>query len=242
MVEAPALATRGRRFLEPRPLDPLPGDRFKAAAAVFDSPIEQGASPQMGTVAFRSAAGSPAGCPSQRVGRRPPSHGTDAHGADSVPLHHPASAGDEPVCGVAFGNDGNGATGRQRHVAGVAPGRQSTCDASGLSSSLRSRSATREHLERPGGIPPGVGHDLRAGWNQTLAPRFVIRSRTRQRDGAARGIGPPVRVSVHHHAAPARRRRPLSRYLVGVSREDGTAGLSASYQFFLSTVVPRARP
>ena len=33
-----------------------------------------------------------------------------------------------------------------------------------------------------------------------------------------------------------------SRYTVGIAREDGTAGLGASYQFLLATVIPRAVP
>jgi len=33
-----------------------------------------------------------------------------------------------------------------------------------------------------------------------------------------------------------------SRYTVAIAREDGTAGLGASYQFLLATVIPRAVP
>ena len=33
-----------------------------------------------------------------------------------------------------------------------------------------------------------------------------------------------------------------SHYLVGVAREDGTAGLGANYQFLLTTVIPKVRP
>ena len=160
LAEAPALATAGGGgFWNPATLALGDNDRFRAALAVFDAPIEQGVSAQLGTVAFQLHSGLTAG------------------------LSVASASVNDLRAGMSYQLDEGGGDERYYY-------------ASGQASVL----------------------ELRAGLSRESVFHYTT-SRLR------------VGVGVHY-----------AHYLVGVVREDGTEGLSASYQFFLSTVIPKVRP
>ncbi len=265
MVEAPALATAGGGgFWNPATLTLSPGDRFKAAAAVFNSPIEQGVSAQMGTVAFLLGRGITGGLSIAtasvgdllRTDTDPQSIGGEIPYRSTI-LSAILAARQGPVTwGVALRQRSATVDDQDASVTSLDVG--ATVDRpfdlplrAGLSSFLLSPQGSRERASTLSALeaylPWQTEHDLRAGVSYQLNEgggdeRFAYASGRASvmelRAGLARQsefqyTTTRLRLGIGVHYA---------HYLVGVSREDGTAGLSASYQFFLSTVVPRARP
>jgi hypothetical protein len=262
MAEAPALATAaGGGFWNPATIALSPTDRFRAALSAFNAPIEQGVSAQVGTVAYRVRSGLTAGLSVAtasvgdilRTDTDPQTIGSEIPYRSTILSAMLAAQRGAFTAGLALR--------RRSATYETANGSAQSVDVgiladrplglpfkAGLASFLLSPSRSVERASAVGAvegyIPWHVEHDLRAGFSYQLDEgggdeRFgYVSGRANVvelRAGLARQIAfndsnTRLRLGVGVHYA---------HYLVGVSREDGTAGLGASYQFFLSTVVPR---
>ncbi len=260
LAEAPALATAaGGGFWNPASMGLRDANRALFSATALHTTLEQGVSAQLGTAAYRTQRGLTVGVSFAE------SHVTDVPRTDT----DPQSLGDIPfrssiVSAVFAGDRGPATLGiALRHRTGTVDqlyGRATSIDVgaivdrpanlplrAALSSFLLSPSRSLERSSVIGAVEgylPFPGRDLRAGVSYQKDEdfgdeRFVYASGRAGmidlRGGLARqdAFGS---TSTRLRLAVGLR---YSRYLVGVSREDGTSGLGASYQFLLTTVVPK---
>ena len=261
LAEAPALASSaGGGFWNPATIALRGGDRFLFSAAALSSPIEQGVSAELGTVAYQVRPGITAGLSVAtssvsdllRTETDPQSIG------DAIPFTSTI------VSGILAGERGATTFGlalrRRTGTVDLTYGRVTSVDAgatterplglplrAALSSFLFSPSRRLERASAVGaleGYLPVSMSDMRVGVSYQQDEgggneRFVyVAGRAGQLDvrgGVARQTSfgastTRLRLGVGVHFA---------HYLVGVAREDGTAGLGASYQFVLKTIIPK---
>lgn len=262
LAEAPALATfAGGGFWNPATIALHNGDRALFSASALDTPIEQGVSAQMGTVAYRIHSGVTAGfsLAQSSVG--------DLLRTDT----DPQSIGDEIryssmiLSGIIAAERGPATLGvalrRRSGTLDLTQGRATSIDAGGildkpvglpfrvaLSSFLLSPSRKLERASVVGAgeayLPAQMGTDTRAGvsyqrdegrGHETFVYASGHASILDLRGGIARETSFGSTTTRLRLGMGVR----YSHYLVGIAREDGTAGLGASYQFMLATVVPR---
>jgi hypothetical protein len=265
IAEAPALATNaGGGFWNPATLALGPQDRFKAGISAFDAPIEQGVSAQLGTLAYHVRGGMTVGISYAtaavsdllRTDTDPQSIGGEIPYRSSIISAIFADNRGALTWGVAFRErtasldnlSGNAAS----FDVGIVLDRPLSLPfRAGASSFLLSPS---QHDERAtanmaieGIIPWHPDNDLRAGFSYQLDEaggdeRYVYGS---GRAGIVEIRGGFARQAAFNYSTTRLRLGVgvhYARYRVGIAREDGTAGLGASYQFFLSTVIPKAHP
>lgn len=261
LAEAPALASSaGGGFWNPATIALRGGDRFLFSAAALNSPIEQGISAELGTVAYQVRPGITAGLSVAtssvsdllRTETDPQSIG------DAIPFSSTIVSG---ILAAERGATTFGLALRRRTgTVDLTYGRVTSVDVgatterprglpfrAALSSFLFSRSKRLERASALGaleGYLPVSMSELRLGVSYQLDEgggneRFVYAAgRAGQLDvrgGVARQTSfgfstTRLRLGVGVHFA---------HYLVGIAREDGTAGLGASYQFVLKTIIPR---
>ncbi len=262
MAEAPALAnTGGGGLWNPATIALGRGDRLRAAFAAFDAPIDQGVTAQVATIALQMRPGLTGGV-SLAMASVGDLHNTDTDPqsiSGEIPYRSTIISG---VLAAQRGSTTLGLALRHRSASLVSTGSSAnsvdvgvTTDhpfslplRAGLSTFLLSPSRSRERASAVGAIegyiPWHQERDLRAGVSYQLDEaggdeRFVFASGRASvlelkaglaRENAFHYSSTRLRLGVGVHYA---------HYLVGVSREDGTSGLAASYQFFLSTVVPK---
>ena len=261
LAEAPALASAaGGGFWNPATLALRDGNRLLASVSALTSDIEQGVSMQLGTLSYAVRPGLTAGLSvasasvsdllrtdtdPQTIGDAIPLNSAivsavlaAVHGASAVGVALRRRTGTvDRVSGAAMSIDVGGVVDRPLGL----PLR------AGLSSFLLSPSRSRERMSGLGAVegylPRSVG-DARLGisWQQDEgggSERFIYAAGRASlldvRGGVARQTAfgsatTRIRLGVGIHYA---------NYLVGVAREDGTAGLGASYQFVLRTVIPK---
>ena len=261
MAEAPALATTaGGGFWNPATLALRDGDRLLVSVSALTSDIEQGVSMQLGTLAYAVRPGLTAGLSVAsasvsdllRTDTDPQTIG------DAIPFNSTIVSGllaavrGSSSLGVAIRHRGGTVDRVSGHatsidVGGVLDRPLGLPLRAGISSFLLSPS---RQVERASGLaavegylPRGAG-DTRLGisWQQDEgggSEQFLYAaghaSLLELRGGVARQTAfgsstTRVRLGVGIHYA---------HYLVGVAREDGTAGLGASYQFVLRTIIPK---
>ena len=262
LAEAPALAAAaGGGFWNPATVALRHGDRALFSIAALESPIEQGVSAQIGTMAYQVRSGLTAGISVAQSDVGDILH-TDTD---------PQSIGD-PVLYTSMIVSGILAAERGPATVGVAMRRRSgTVDRThghatsfdvgatldrpaglpvraALSSFLLSPSRKFERASAIGAIegylPKAAGTDTRAGVSYQHdegggSERFAYASGRVGLLDLRGGI-----ASQSSFGSTTTRMRlgiglRYAHYLVGVAREDGTAGLGASYQFLLATVIPR---
>ena len=261
MAEAPTLAySVGGGFWNPATIALHDGDRLLASVAALTSDIQQGVSMQLGTLAFEVHPGLTAGLSvaSASVSELLRTDTDPQTTGDAIPYNSTIVSG---LLAAARGFSSFGVAVRRR--AGTvdrAAGHATSIDVggvvdrplglplrAGVSSFLLSHSRELEHPSGLGAVegylPRTVG-DTRVGisWQQQEgggSERFVYASSRAGvfdlRGGVAQQTAfgsstTRLRLGVGIHYA---------HYLVGVAREDGTAGLGASYQFVLRTVIPK---
>ena len=260
LAEAPALATAaGGGFWNPATIFIHGTAHMLASASALTSPIDQGVNAQLGTVALRVQDGVTAGIALAH------SSVSDILHTDTDPLSIgeliPYSS--TIVSGIVAGSRGPvtlGVAVRSRsgviddtrgHATSFDVG--ATIDRPGglpfraaVASFLLSPSGSAERASAVAAVEgyiPVSGTDLRSGLSY-------------QRDAAAgsesflylsgRTALLDLRGGIARHSSfgstTTRLRLGLdvrySRYLVGIAREDGTAGLGATYQFMLTTIYP----
>jgi hypothetical protein len=242
MAEAPALAsTVGGGFWNPATIALHDGDRLLASVAALTSDIEQGVSVASASVSELLRTDTDP----QTIGDAVPYNSTIVSGllaaargfsSFGVAIRRRAGTVDR-VTGHATSIDIGGVVDRPLGL----PLR------AGVSSFLVSPSRDQERASGLGAVEgylPRTAGDARIGiaWQQDEgggSERFVYAAGHAGlfdlRGGVAqqRAFGSSttrVRLGVGIH---------YGHYLVGVAREDGTAGLGASYQFVLRTVIPK---
>jgi len=261
MAEAPALASAvGGGFWNPATLALRDGDRLLASVSALTSDIEQGVSMQLGTLAYAVRPGLTAGLSVAsasvsdllRTDTDPQSIG------DAIPFKSAVVSG---MLAAVHGFSSFGVAIRRRtgtvdrssghatsiDVGGVVDRPLGLPLRAGVSSFLLSPSRQLERASGLGAVEgylPRTAGDARLGisWQQDEgggSERFIYAAGHASlfdlRGGVARQTAfgsstTRVRLGVGIHYA---------HYLVGVAREDGTAGLGASYQFVLRTVIPK---
>lgn len=261
MAEAPALGSAvGGGFWNPATIVLRDGDRLLASVAALTSDIEQGVSMQLGTLAYAVRPGLTAGVSvaSASVSELLRTDTDPQTTGDAIPYNSTIVSG---LLAATRGFSSFGVAIRRR--AGTvdrATGHATSIDVggvvdrplglplrAGVSSFLLSPSRAVERASGLGAVegylPRTVG-DSRIGisWQQDeggSSERFVYAAGHAGlfdlRGGVAQQTAfgsstTRVRLGVGIH---------YGHYLVGVAREDGTAGLGASYQFVLRTVIPK---
>ena len=261
MAEAPSLATSvGGGFWNPATLALHDGDRLLASVSALTSDIEQGVSMQLGTLAYSVRPGLTAGLSlaSANVSDLLRTDTDPQTIGDAIRFNSTIVSG---LLAAARGSSSVGIAIRRRTgTVDRATGHATSIDVggvldrplglplrAGLSSFLLSPSRESERASGLGaleGYLPWTTGDTRLGisWQQTDAggsERFIYAAGHASlfdlRGGVARqtefgSSTTRVRLGVGIHYA---------HYLVGVAREDGTAGLGASYQFVLKTILPK---
>jgi hypothetical protein len=262
IAEAPALAiSAGGGFWNPATIALRHGDRALFSAAALESPIEQGVTAQIGTIAYQFRPGVTAGVSyaSSGVGdilrtdTDPQSIGGEIPYNSSIFSAIVAAERGPATLGVAVR--------RRWGTVDLTRGRATSIDVgatldrpvglpirAALSSFLLSPSRNIERASGIGAIegylPRSLGTDTRAGVSYQQdegggGESFVYASGRAAfldlRGGFARQTSFGSTTTRMRLGVGVR----YAHYLVGIAREDGTAGLSASYQFLLSTVIPR---
>jgi hypothetical protein len=261
MAEAPALAsTVGGGLWNPATIALHDGDRLLASVAALTSDIEQGVSMQLGTLAYAVRPGLTAGVSvaSASVSELLRTDTDPQTIGDAVPYNSTIVSG---LLAAARGFSSFGVAIRRRagtvdrvtghatsiDIGGVVDRPLGLPLRAGVSSFLVSPSRDQERASGLGAVEgylPRTAGDARIGiaWQQDEgggSERFVYAAGHAGlfdlRGGVAqqRAFGSSttrVRLGVGIH---------YGHYLVGVAREDGTAGLGASYQFVLRTVIPK---
>lgn len=262
MAEAPALATAaGGGFWNPATIALSPNERFRAALSAFDAPIEQGVSAQLGTLAFRVRNGVTAGVSVAtatvsdllHTETDPQTLGGEIPYRSTIFSAILSARRGAYTWGIAFRQrtatlDSDKGSVSAVDLGVIADRPLGLPFRAGLASFLLSPSAAAERASTVGAVegyvPWHPEHDLRLGLSYQLDEgggdeRYIYASGRASvlelRGGLARQSAwnysnTRLRLGVGVHYA---------NYLVGVAREEGTAGLGSSYQFFLSTVVPR---
>lgn len=265
LAEAPALASAaGGGFWNPATIALRKTDRFLVSAAALDSPIEQAVSAQIGTAAYRLRSGFTAGISiaQSSVGDIPRTDTDPQSIGGEIPYRSMI------VSGILAAERGPATVGialrRRTGTVDLTRGRATSLDVgaildrpaglpirAALSSFLLSPSRQLERASAIGAmegyLPQRLGPDTRAGVSYQSDDgngdeRFFYAS---GRAGLLDLRGGIARQSAFG-STTTRLRLGLgvryAHYLVGISREDGTAGLGATYQFLLATVIPRVSP
>jgi hypothetical protein len=258
LAEAPALASAaGGGFWNPATIALSGADRALLSVSALKSPIEQGVSAQVGTAALRIGRTLTAGISvaqasvsdllrtdtdPQSIGGEIPYRSTIVSGL-LASRHGPATFGvalrrrSAAVDNVSGGATSADLGGTLERPAGL-PLRLALASFLRSTSGRGDRTATLSAVE---GILPFQRADLRTGiayQSEREGPHetFVYASgRTSVLDlraGVARQTGFGNTTTRTRLGLGVR----SARYLVGVAREDGTAGLGATYQFLLTTV------
>ncbi len=268
LAEAPALATAaGGGFWNPATIALGKADRYRFAADALQSPIEQGVTAQIGTVAMRLRSSITAGISvaQSSVG--------DLIRTDTDPQSDPVSP-EIPYrstiysgivaaerAGTTIGLAVRSRTGRIDVSQGAATSVDigATLDrprdlpfriaaASFLfapTARKRERASSVAAIEAY--LPQSGERDLRAGFSLQRDEgagneRYLYAS---GRTGLLEIRGGLVRQQAYG-SLTSRLRLGVglrhAQYIVGIAREDGTSGLGASYQFLLSTVMPMVVP
>ena len=262
LAEAPALATAaGGGFWNPATIALHQGARALFSAAALESPIEQGVSAQIGTIAYQLRPGITAGFSYAE------SDVSDILRTDT----DPQSIGDQIpyssmiLSGIVAAERGPATVGvalrRRWGTVDLIRGRATSIDVgatldrpaglpirAALSSFLLSPSRNLERASAVGAVegylPRSLGTDTRAGVSYQHdegggGESFVYASGRASfvdlRGGFARQTSFGSTTTRMRLGIGVR----YAHYLVGIAREDGTAGLGASYQFLLATVIPR---
>ncbi len=260
LAEAPALATAaGGGFWNPATLALPKGDAWLFAATGLDSPIEQGVTGQLGTVAYRVRPGVTAGVSIAlatvtdllRTDTDPQSIGDEIPYRSTIVSAVVATERGPAVLGLAVRRRSGSVDQQNGRATSIDVG--ATVDRprglpfrAGLATFLLSPSRRIERASAVSGLEgylPFQENDIRAGVSYQLDEgggdeTFVYASGKtgliEMRGGLAR----------HQEFGYTTNRMRLgvdlrySRYRVGIAREDGTGGLSASYQFLFSTAIP----
>ena len=261
LAEAPALASAaGGGFWNPATIALHGTDRFLFSVAALNSPIDQGVSAELGTAAYQMRSGITAGVSVavSGVGELPRTDTDPQSIGDAIPFNSTI------VSGILAAERGAATFGvalrRRSGRADRTYGRATSVDVgarverpfglplrAALSSFLLSPSRRLERASAVGaveGLLPLSMSDLRVGLsyqqdegggNESYVYAAGEAGQLDLRGGFARQTSygsstTRLRLGVGVHYA---------HYLVGVAREDGSAGLSASYQFVLKTVIPR---
>lgn len=261
LAEPPALASSaGGGFWNPATIALKPGDHLLLSVAALNSPIDQGVSAELGTVAFQVRAGLTAGVSLAmsgvsdllRTDQDPMSQG------DAIPY------GSTIVSGIVAAERGPVTLGmalrRRTGTVDITQGRATSLDVgatidrprglpvrAAISSFLLSPSRQLERASALGAVEgylPVAKRDLRLGLSYQVTEgggdeRFAYAAGQAGLLDLRGGIAQEtsfgstttrLRLGVGVH---------YSHYLVGLAREDGTSGLGASYQFVLKTVIPK---
>jgi hypothetical protein len=261
MAEAPALATAaGGGFWNPATIALREGDRFLFSIAALNSPIEQGVSAELGTAAYQIRPGITAGLSVAmsgvsdllRTDTDPQSIGSAIPFSSTIVSGILAAERGPTTFGIAL---------RQRTgTVDQTSGRATSVDVGATVDrphGLPFRAALASflfapltHVERASAVGAVEGYlpvakgDMRVGLSYQQDDGggndgFVYAAGQAGlldlRGGIARETSfgsstTRLRLGIGVHYA---------HYLVGVAREDGTAGLGASYQFLLRTVIPK---
>ena len=261
IAEAPALASAaGGGFWNPATIALRGADRFLFSLAALTSPIEQGVSAELGTTAYRLRPWVTAGLSVAT------SSVSDLIRTDTDPqsIGNAIPFSSTIVSGILAAERGSATIGvalrRRSGTVDLTTGHATSVDVgaiverpfglplrAALSSFLLSPSRRLERASAVGaveGLLPASTSDVRVGLSYQQdegggSERFMYAAgqagQLDLRGGLARqnSFGSSttrLRLGVGVHYA---------NYLVGVAREDGTAGLGASYQFVLKTVVPK---
>ncbi|MEO5813968.1 MAG: hypothetical protein ABIT20_01685 [Gemmatimonadaceae bacterium] len=265
IAEAPALASSaGGGFWNPATIALHQGDRALFSAAALESPIEQGVSARIGTAAFQVRPGITAGLSVAqstvsdilRTDTDPHSIGGDIPYSSMILSGIVAAERGPATIGVAIR--------RRTGTVDLTSGHATSVDVGGtinrprglpfraaISSFLLSSSRNSERSSALGAVegylPHSLGTDTRAGvsyqQDQGGASEGFVYGSGRLglvdlRGGIARQTSFGSTTTRLRLGVGVR----YSRYMVGIAREDGTAGLGASYQFLLATVIPRVVP
>jgi hypothetical protein len=255
LAEAPALASAaGGGFWNPATIALRSSERALFSAAALESPIEQGVAAQIGTAAFQGLSFAQSSVRDViRTETNPQSVG------DAVPYSSMI------ISGVVAAERGPATIGvamrRRTGTVDRTTGRATSLDVGGtvdrpaglpfraaISSFLLSPSRKFERASAIGAVegylPRRAGTDARAGVSYQrdeggATESFVYGSGrvglVDLRGGIARQNSFGSTTTRLRLGVGVR----YSHYLVGIAREDGTAGLGASYQFLLATVIPR---
>jgi hypothetical protein len=262
LAEAPALASMaGGGFWNPATIALRQGDRALFSAAALDSPIEQGVSAWIGTAAYQVRSGLTAGVSvaQAKVGDIIRTDDLPHSSGDEVPYSSMILSG---LVAVERGPATLGVAIRRRSgTVDRTNGQATSFDLGGtvdrpaglpfraaISSFLLSPSGELERASAIGAVegylPRRVGTDTRAGVSYQhdeggATESFVYGSGrvgfVDLRGGVARQTAFGSTTTRLRLGVGVR----YSHYVVGIAREDGTAGLGASYQFLLTTVIPR---
>jgi hypothetical protein len=265
LAEAPALATAaGGGFWNPATIALRQGDRALFSAAALESPIEQGVSAWIGTGTYQVRSGITAGlsiAQSQvgdiiRTGTDPQSIGDEVPYTSMILSGIVAAERGPATLGVALRRRSATVDRTSGHATSVDLG--ATLERpkglpfrAALSSFLLSPSGKYERSSVLGAVegylPRTMGTDTRAGVSYQHDEgngheSFVYAS---SRVGLVDLRG-GVASQTSFGSTTTRLRLGVgvrySRYTVALAREDGTAGLGASYQFLLATAIPKAVP
>jgi hypothetical protein len=265
IAEAPALASSaGGGFWNPATIALRQGDRAFFSAAALESPIEQGVSAHIGTAAFQVRPGITAGLSfaQSSVGDLIRTETNPQSVGDDIPYSSMILSG---IVAVERGPATIGVAMRRRSgTVDLTSGDATSFDVGGtldrpaglpiraaISSFLLSPSSKSERSSALGAVegylPRSAGTDTRAGVSYQhdeggASEGFVYGSGrlglVDLRGGIARQTSFGSTTTRLRLGVGVR----YSRYMVGIAREDGTAGLGASYQFLLATVIPRVVP
>ena len=264
MAEAPALASvAGGGFWNPATIALSKGDRYLFSADALHTPIDQGISAQLGTVAVRlrerftlgaSIAQSGVG-DLIRTDTDPQSFGDEIPYSSTIYSAVAAARAGSTTVGLAYRYRSGRVDLARGWVGSFDVG--ATVDRprglpfrAAVSSFLLSPSRRAERASGvaalEGYLPVSGEHDVRTGVSYQLNEgggdeRYVYASGRigilDLRGGVARqqDFGfPTTRLRVGMGLR-------YQTYVVGIAREDGTAGLGATYQFLLSTIIPERK-
>jgi hypothetical protein len=258
LAEPAALASAaGGGFWNPATIALQPGNRFLLSATALNSPIEQAVSAQMGTVAYRVSNRVTAGLQVSQASVQ------DLLRTDTDPQ---SLEGEIPyrstiVSAVAAATRGNATLGlavrRRSGEVDLTSGHATSVDVGGTierpaglpvrlaaSTFLQSVTGRGDRVTLLGaaeGLLPIRVADVRAGLayqrdrdagSETFAFTSARTSMLELRGGLARQSAFGFTTTRMRLGLGLR----YARYLVGVSREEGTAGLGSTYQFLLTTV------
>ncbi|MEO8336194.1 MAG: hypothetical protein ABI664_14540 [bacterium] len=262
LAEAPALAIlAGGGFWNPATIALRPTEHALFSASALEAPIEQGVSAQMGTAAYQFRTGLTAGVSIAqskvgdilRTATDPQSIGDEVPYSSMIVSGIVAAERGPATVGVAMR--------RRTSTVDRTYGRATSFDVGAVldrPAGLPFRAAVSSFLLSPkrkferasaigaveGYLPRTVGADTRAGisyqHDEGGATEGFIYGSGRLglvdlRGGFARQTSFGSSTTRLRLGVGVR----YSRYTVGIAREDGTAGLGASYQFLLATVIPR---
>jgi len=262
LAEAPALATvAGGGFWNPATIALRQGDRALFSASALETPIEQGVSARLGTAAYRVRQGITAGLSiaQSSVGDLLRTDDNPQTAPDEIPYSSMI------LSGVVAAERGPATLGlairRRTGTVDRTSGRSTSLDIGGtierpaglpfraaLSSFLLSPSRKFERASAIGAIegylPRRAGTDTRAG---VAFERDEGGGTESFYYGSGRvglvDLRGGIAQQTSFGSTTTRLRLGVglrySHYTVAIAREDGTAGLGASYQFLLATVIPR---